>query len=154
MPSCKEASFAGTILPPSSPPSSPIEPALSTRDVWRWRSLINSKDRPRPPCGKPPPSPFSLAATFTPPSHPAYQGKKKRILSLRCDGGRIKRERERREIHRSNRYLYLFLSLSLFLIRWNSITSNFCPSLYLQGNKSERISLERRRRVSRSVLNE
>ena len=113
VPSCKEASFAGTILPPSSPPSSPIEPALSTRDVWRWRSLINSKDRPRPPCGKPPPSPFSLAATFTPPSHPAYQGKKKRILSLRCDGGRIKRERERREIHRSNRYLYLFLSISV-----------------------------------------
>lgn len=60
VPSCKEASFAGTILPPSSPPSSPIEPALSTRDVWRWRSLINSKDRPRPPCGKLPLPPLSF----------------------------------------------------------------------------------------------
>lgn len=160
MPSCKEASFAGTILPPSSPPSSPIEPALSTRDVWRWRSLINSKDRPRPPCGKLPLPPLSFQSRrdFYSTLAPGLRRKEEKntIVALRRIEWRAykERERERREIHRSNRYLYLFLSLSLFLIRWNSITSNFCPSLYLQGNKSERISLERRRRVSRSALNE
>lgn len=141
-PSCKEASFAGTILPPSQKlvpsPSSPIEPALSTRDVWRWRSLINSKDRPRPPCGKLPSllsvSPRLLLA-------PGLRRKEKNpIVALdRMEGVE--------KTHRSNRYfisLCLSLSLYLSLTRSHPFSS---PFLYLQGNKSGF-----RRRVSRSVF--